>query len=530
MFDLMIIDDDENVRENLKTAIDWKKLDVQLVCEAEDGETARELYQAYRPKIIITDINIPVISGLDLIEELKQEDPELLFIVITGYTDFELAQRSLNLSAFKLLSKPIFPDTINESILDAVKFLEEARGRKKRMDEMQELMAASLPQMRETFMLKLLRNPPKDSTLIATRLRQLKISFPEPIYMVAVVTTHVSAQDLDEKDVILLYLKKTLSQMLSEVGLYAFSLVDSDSQINCIINMPQGCTVSRIESVFVRLGEQMRYVHEARSFAGIGMQVQQLSQIHQSWQAAVSSLKYKSLLGSEDIVFYDNLKQIDELHLQTPVSSYLQNRFREGDLEAISVTLHSHMEGILQNPAADPNAGRVFLLEYITSISSEAMLLGLNLEQLGSYQELIVRLFQNRDVQNYVQDVLNLTEYLLNEIERKRDSNSNYLIGMAKEYIRDNLSDKELDLDKVCNHVGLSRFYFSKLFHQTEQMGFSAYLKAERIQMAKKLLRTTNLRVFEISDACGFSNAKYFSYVFKQEVGEKPLDYQKKRS
>lgn len=530
MFDIMIIDDDATVRENLKNIILWDQMNIRLVCEAEDGETARELYYTYRPKIVITDINIPVISGLDLVEMLKQEDPDLLFIVITGYTDFELAQRSLNLNAFKLLSKPVFPDAINHSIREAVEFLNNSRNQKKQMDELQELMMASLPQMQETFMFKLLRHPPKDSEFIQTRLRQLKIAFPEPRYIVALVTTHVSFQDLDDQDVVLLYLKKTLSQTLAQEGLQSFSVIDSDSRINCIINMPVDYTISKIESVFVKLSEQMRYVHEAQIYAGIGMQVQNLSQIHVSWQAAVSSLKYRSLLGNEDIVFYDNLKQIDELHLQTPISSYLKNRFREGNLEVISNTLRNHVEDLRQNPSENRNTVRAFLLEYITNISSEAVKFGLDLDQLSSYQELLLRLFQNRDLSSCVEDALNLTAYLLKEIEHKRDNNSNYLIGMAKEYIRNNLNDKELDLDKVCNHVGLSRFYFSKLFHQTEQMGFSAYLKAERINLAKKLLRTTNLRVFEISDACGFSNAKYFSYVFKQTVGEKPLDYQKSKS
>ena len=81
---VMIIDDDENVRRRLKSLIDWDGLSAQLVCEAKDSDTAKELFLLYRPKIVITDINIPVISGIDLAEELQQEDAEVRFIVITG--------------------------------------------------------------------------------------------------------------------------------------------------------------------------------------------------------------------------------------------------------------------------------------------------------------------------------------------------------------------------------------------------------------------------------------------------------------
>ena len=116
MFDLMIIDDDVYVRERLKAMIKWDSIPVRLVCEAGDGETGRELYSIYHPKIVITDIMIPIISGLDLVSEMLKEDPELLVIVVTGYNDFEFAKRALALGAFNLLSKPVFEDTKEQQI------------------------------------------------------------------------------------------------------------------------------------------------------------------------------------------------------------------------------------------------------------------------------------------------------------------------------------------------------------------------------------------------------------------------------
>ena len=107
MFDVMIVEDDQQARERLKTIIDWKSLPIRLVCEAADSNTAIELYLLHRPKILITDIRIPIISGVDLAETLKQEDPDLQIIVITGYDDFEMARRSVNVGVVDLLRKPI---------------------------------------------------------------------------------------------------------------------------------------------------------------------------------------------------------------------------------------------------------------------------------------------------------------------------------------------------------------------------------------------------------------------------------------
>ena len=120
-----------------------------------------------------------------------------------------------------------------------------------------------------------------------------------------------------------------------------------------------------------------------------------------------------------------------------------------------------------------------------------------------------------------------LTEQILKHISVHRTSESNHLLNMAKDYIRDNLGNSSLNLEAVSDHVGLSRVYFCKLFHQMEGINFNAYLKKARIEQAKHLLLTTNMKVFEVSNAVGFSHAKYFGFVFKEAVGQTPVEFQK---
>lgn len=116
MYDVMLIDDDLTVRQRLRAMIDWKALGLRVVCEAADSDSAMELYLLHRPKIIITDICIPIISGLELADAIAALDPDVRFIVITGYTDFEYAKHSVRLGAVDLLSKPIFPEDLTRSL------------------------------------------------------------------------------------------------------------------------------------------------------------------------------------------------------------------------------------------------------------------------------------------------------------------------------------------------------------------------------------------------------------------------------
>ena len=116
---------------------------------------------------------------------------------------------------------------------------------------------------------------------------------------------------------------------------------------------------------------------------------------------------------------------------------------------------------------------------------------------------------------------------MLKALNGRKNGESNHLMRLAKAYISEHLGDENLCLESVSEHIGLSRIYFCKLFHQMEGTSFSSYLKQERIEKAKNLLLTTNLKVFEISCAVGFSQAKYFGYVFKQAVGLTPVEFQR---
>ena len=160
MYKVMIIDDDIMIRERLKSIIDWEGLSLELVSEAGDSETAMELYLLHRPKIIISDISIPVISGLELAEVMRKEDPDLQFIIITGYSDFEWAKQSVRLGAIDLLSKPVFPEVINHSLEKAVDYFRSKQQKQSSVDFLQNLVNDNLPQMQETFMMNLLTKVP----------------------------------------------------------------------------------------------------------------------------------------------------------------------------------------------------------------------------------------------------------------------------------------------------------------------------------------------------------------------------------
>ena len=529
MYKTMIIDDDAAIRERLKDIIDWQGLSLELVCEAGDSDTALEMYLLYRPKIIISDISIPRISGLELAEVMRREDADIQFIIITGYNDFEWAKQSVRLGAIDLLSKPVFAETINESLLKAVRYFRAKQQKKSSVDFLKKLVSENLPQMQENFMMGLLTKTGGDPENLKKQLRFLQIRCPGPYYAVAILAVHTFPTGMEE-DVGLFLLRDTLTSAMAESGFETLVLMDTHARLNCIVSTAADNPDDQIEMVVTKVEEQLRFLTGMRLVSGIGPTVDGLSRLQESRSGALTAINYQCILGETTVMHFKNMERMDMVfHSQEAIHAYLKKLFRESAYENIASAVKNHVTALSgQGPKAKKHIQN-FLFEYMQDITGEALRLGISVERFENYLPAMMRLLQP-DGDAPVDDVLLFTEQIMACIDGRKNDESNHLIQMAKRFIDEHLDDEGICLESVSDHIGLSRIYFCKLFHKVEGISFNTYLKQERIDRAKKLLLTTNMKVFEISSAVGFSQAKYFGYVFKQMVGLTPGEFQRQNT
>lgn len=201
----------------------------------------------------------------------------------------------------------------------------------------------------------------------------------------------------------------------------------------------------------------------------------------------------------------------------------LQEYFREKKFEELERLFRDYTNELLQD---NPRLAELFLFRCLQRLTRESMRIGETPERFESYLPAVVALLQS-DCPKCIDEIIRLTEQILKHNMARRTGESNHLLSMAKDYVSEHLADENLNLERVSDHVGLSRVYFCKLFHQLEGVSFNSYLKRLRIERAKQLLMTTNMKVYEVSNAVGFSHAKYFGTVFKECVGETPMEFQR---
>lgn len=228
MYKLMIVDDEAVIRDGLKRNIPWKELGVEPVCEAEDGMEAVELFEEYRPNIVLMDINLPFLNGLDVAHEILASDPEVKIIVITGHNDFEYAQKALKIGAFDLMLKPTDPAGISGTIKNACDSLDVIRNEKLKSRNIQRLLDDGLPILREKYIISLLNsNITADDLQIGEKLKSLEIDIESMFYTTSVLIPVLPDNKQGEAEMILLSAKAILEDNISKSKAKTFIFYDS---------------------------------------------------------------------------------------------------------------------------------------------------------------------------------------------------------------------------------------------------------------------------------------------------------------
>lgn len=530
MYDVMLIDDDKYILDRLKKIINWDDCGVRLVCEAQDSDTARELFMLHRPNIVVTDIQIPIISGLDLAKELLETSPNVRFIVITGYTDFKYVQMSVKLGAVDLISKPISPNEINDSIKKAVDYFNKLKFDHISSQNINLLLDKNLALFQQNFLSYLLHQK-RDYTVkqITEKLDSLKLDICGPNYIVALLSPIINDLSLSptEADYILVAAKNTLNQELTNAGYKVYSYYDTGYQLNCIISWDFEDGEKQLEETISNVHLNMKFYWNINMYSGFSSATTDLTNLYQLHYEAHTAYNYQGILGIGPVVNYKNIVRFDKpivlnkgKLIKTAIMHLRNNRLTE-----MNQLLQDEISAILDSNNNCVESSRKFLFEFFTSVINDCLSIGIDLNAISKYTYIYSQIFLAENMVTLLQYTFDFAEKISALLIDKRSKSKNMLITMAKDYIKDNLKNNSLNLEIVSDHVGLSSIYFCKLFHKEEGISFNNYLNQARICKAKKLLTETNLKVFEVAYETGYNNHKYFNYVFKRVTGLTPLEY-----
>lgn len=530
MYKLLIVDDEKLVRSSISHIIDWNSLGFSEVYEAEDGEQALEIALDIKPNLILTDIKMPFMDGLELSKQLKKYLPSSYIVILSGYDEFELAQDAISLGVKDYILKPIGAKTLYSKISDVCKEMNCEIEQRHYLSKMKMQLHQSLPLLRERL-LHLLICTPGNNDRIIEGLNSLEISFDYSPYIVCVVEPDLSS--IKPKDYELYYfaIKNIIYDTIGK-NYYVFS--DNDNRIIIVFNTHPFITPIENRSI---LSITLQVIQNNVNFhlnisltSAIGTTVNDMYNLYGSYTEALSALDCKFTLGKNNIYdIYDLDYMQSEFYYPFDTSTYLLEAIKSGEIKKIKHTLVSITHLLKKQETLTWVNIKLIFIEIITNVLkvivktngmssntwAEGIALYDTLEKLDTIDEIV------KNVQSFC---INVSEKLT--LSR---NNSNYnIITKVKHYIDNNYHLEELSLNTAAINASVSAVYLSSLFKKETGINFKNYLIKKRMDKAIELLETTQLKTYEIAHLVGFSNPHYFSISFRKYTGESPTDFRKK--
>ncbi|MFD0675799.1 MULTISPECIES: response regulator transcription factor [unclassified Paenibacillus] len=531
MYKVMLVDDDYPVLEYLSQVIPWNELDLQLYGMYENPLEALEHAKSEMPDILITDIGMPQISGIELIRQLKALNGELCTIILSCYNDFQYAQQAVKLNVQDyVLKESITPDTIAFQLRQLCGRLDELSENRKQRHQLEHIVNDNKAELKQKFLLGTLNNPIWHLEEWLNVIKQYGIDFDANPYMLVLYTIERHTQtkkNLNMSDDMLLYaLENVMDEVLGPVKgsvSFRYSIKSGFMLIPCRLTLKENgysLVYDTIKKVQESLNKYLRV--EASFYVG--------DRCSHPMELKANLLK---LLHTWDHRFYLPEGFIGAITEEEFTKADLFTYFLQALEEMKQLILHEDAQG-LEEAAA----------RWMSFVEKERFppemikewVLKLLLDMRVKFKSL--QKFQT----NYSVEVLHST---MSEIEHTNQLQSWMLVHLhemleqmgtifkqskrgeiskAQRYVEEHLHQK-ITLEEVADYLHLNSSYFSRLYKKETGLTFIEYVIQTKMNKAKELLDNTDKTVEEISYLLGYDNKRYFIQLFKNEMGVPPLAY-----
>ena len=537
---LLIAEDELWLRKRLVSTIDWSSYGISEVYEAEDGGEALEIALKEKPDIVITDIRMPELSGIDLMKKLNENSIFSKMIVVSGYDDFEYAQGALRMGAINYLLKPVD----EEELLDSVKrCVEELKKEKNKETVFDKQSAASEMLMEHIYEDLIFETSEKRTEELLQKLSRKEIGF--PFQSAAVVNMQVRehtffVNDKVKSDMWSVYqwLRRNLQEDCYECQYFYMR----GSQIVLLLfgDDLEAKFMERVENWVQLILEALQKKLNISLFMAAGDVTDDFSGIHRSYEMAQKKIKEKRA-EEKRILALRNQETEQELNTRFDdvYGEYdfklLIKEIRNGDSEKAQTELQAILQSSSRRlQSADMMKLQLFYMNFINRIAGaclpecEAYADELAMQCMTVMRELIY--IGSDTIVTEMWDCLRkFVEKLVEVYQENNGKRKHWMIDQVLQYVEENYNTA-LSTRDIAGRFFMNTSYFSKLFH--EQMGctFSNYLINVRVEKAKMMLTQTNMKLYDIAEAVGYTNVQYFSTIFKEKEGLTPSAFRQMRS
>ncbi|RIX50002.1 response regulator [Paenibacillus nanensis] len=525
---VMLVDDEILIRETVKECIPWEKEGFQFVGDAPDGEIALQLIEQLQPDILITDIMMPFMDGLELSAVVRKRMPDIKIVILSGHGEFEYARSALRLGVEDYCLKPVSAATLIELLRGVSRIIDEERLEKEKLRNQLRHESGKDTVTREKLLSDLCCGFLTTSEAIHLS-SAISLQLMSPYYAVVISDARDPACHMYGDDEIRGMADSTAAKTAVELVPLTGDLLSFKRSRTETVWILKGDSPGQIEErlrPFRELREQADSPGCLNPAIGIGSVHDRLQGIHLSYLDAEEDMHWHRLtrqnrqemrstaqMPLDPTAFLDRSKFKDFLKLGTPA-------------EAESF-VKAYVSGMGRNDWAVSPLGYYLLNDLTIEVLQSA---NETFRNVGSLEEVLERFQADIGSVRTHEDACKYLICLIEQYWRWRAEGADKygeLIAKVKDYIADNYDKDYISLQSASEYVRLSPSHLSKVFSQETGRTFIEYLTQTRIQKAMELLLTTHAKSYEVAFKVGYNDAHYFSNLFKRVTGMTTKQFRK---
>ena len=528
---VMIVDDEVLVRLGIQSLIKWENYGYRIVCDASDGEEALQKIRQYQPDIVLTDLKMSPVDGFELIAECREKYPHIQFIVLSSYNDFDNVRSAMKMGAFDY----VFKLTVKPEEL--LKIMDEASSTGKGTETSQEASALTERNL-DVIKKGLFKRILNSETFLSKNLEELTklplaVNFDLPFCILSITIDDFKVVrkkgDFMDLELLIFTMENILSELLGRhhrAEVFQYGEYDFAVAVNREENQDHKAFFASMEKEFIIFANCARQYYGLEVSGTLSGEFTGIKGVKDAIAQNRDTLKMRFFSEPGKLHPYEGAARESAVLPPEFHSSVLERLAAEHDFYGIRKFLEELFDFLKEKNHWEPEEIRYLLRkDYGTLAASFARSradIDLFLDKNGINMETSISDY------TYLEKIRQSVLELVEQYKKEYESNSGRIlrkeVAEAKSFVRNHMKE-ELQVTDIAAMVNMSGSYFSHVFKKEEGISFVEYVYRVRMEHARYLLESSDLKVNEIADQVGIFNPNYFSTQFKKSVGQSPLEY-----
>ena len=524
-YKVILVDDEAEVIDMIEKKIHWNDLGFEVAGSATNGVKALELVEKLQPDVVLTDIKMPYMDGLELSRRLNREYPNIYIMLCTGFDEFEYAKEAVHLEIKEYMLKPVNATELSESLTNLKHTLDREREEKLNVKKLNDYFQEVLPKLQSNFFISLIegRVEKRDYERF---LQAYQVDMKGPLF--GCVIFHTSENHVPEgMNPLLLSMsveREIKQRLMDQWNCQEFIYMGNTL---LILELDAEDEITQITDACDRFCRWAYRIMGAVVTAGIGTVCDSLYEISLSYERAREAVSYRVLYGTKRAINIGEIvpkEQIKPVQSEESRMQMLLRAIRIGDSAEIERAAHEEMEKLHKNTET-MSQYNLATMEIVSGFFKFCTDNSLDFNKISGNMQNIYEKVSQMDESSLTAWIVQMSETISEKLKCARNSSARRLIVEAQNIVKERYMEADISLDEVCAVLGVSNSYFSSVFKKEAGKSFISYLTDYRMDIAAEMILNTDEKSYTIAEKVGYLDANYFSYVFKKKFGVSPSKY-----